>query len=76
MPDFLIRDLDEETMRKLKDRAARHGRSLQAEVKDVLTHSVQLSKEESLELMRRSQERTAKYNLPDSTPLLREDRDR
>lgn len=76
MPDFLIRDLDEVTMRKLRERAERNRRSLQAEIKHVLTHSVKLSKEESIELMRRTGERMAKYDLPDSTRLLREDRDR
>ena len=33
MPDILIRGLEAETIRSLKARAKRHGRSLQSEVK-------------------------------------------
>ncbi len=36
MAQILIRDLDEDTVRKLKRRAERAGRSLEAEVKKIL----------------------------------------
>lgn len=36
MPDVLVRNIDEETLDKLKARAAAHNRSLQAELKSLL----------------------------------------
>jgi plasmid stability protein len=36
MPAITIRNLSEETHRALKQRAARHGRSTEAEVRDIL----------------------------------------
>jgi len=36
MPDLLVRGLSEETVRLLKARAEKSGRSLQAEVKDLV----------------------------------------
>ena len=49
--DFLIRDLDPELLEKLKERAKRNGRSLQAEIHDTLKRSVKLSKEEWFALL-------------------------
>lgn len=74
MPDFLIRDLDEDTMRRLKERAEKNGRSLQAEIKATLRGSLKMTREESLEASRRLLA-TYDHVLPDSTPLIREDRD-
>jgi len=36
MPDILVRNLDAQTLRRLKAQAKRHGRSLQAEAKEAL----------------------------------------
>ena len=36
MPQILLRGLDEKTVRRLKDRARRRGRSSRREVKDIL----------------------------------------
>lgn len=36
MPDILIRDLSPETIKKLKARAHRNGRSMQSELKNIL----------------------------------------
>lgn len=49
MPDFLLRDLPEDLMEKLKARASRNGRSLQAEIRDTLEQSVPMSREEWFE---------------------------
>ena len=76
MPDFLIRGLDETTMKALKTRAEDNERSLQAEIKDTLKRSVKMTKEESLEASRRLLSKFDGKVWPDSTPLIREDRDR
>ncbi len=39
MAQVLVRDLDRSTVKRLKDRAKRNGRSLQAEVKQVLVEA-------------------------------------
>ncbi len=41
MPAITVRNLSEETHRALKLRAARHGRSTEAEVRDILEAAVQ-----------------------------------
>lgn len=75
MPDFLIRGLDEVTMRKLKERAKQNHRSLQAEIKDTLGRSVPLTNAEALELSRQLQARFDHRGLPLPEDLIREDRD-
>ncbi len=76
MPDFLIRGLDERTMRHLKERAERNGRSLQAEIKDTLKRSLKMTKEESIAESRRLIEETRGMDLGDTVAMIREDRDR
>lgn len=41
MSQVLIRNIDPEAIKKLKDRASRHGRSLQAELKDILERAAE-----------------------------------
>lgn len=74
MPDFLIRGLNEDTMAKLKQRAERHGRSLQAEIHATLEDSVRLSKAESVEMLRQLRTQLPPSTV-DSTAMIREDRD-
>lgn len=40
MPQILVRDLDAEVIEQLKERARRHGRSLQKEAKAILEQAV------------------------------------
>jgi len=40
MPDFLLRDLSEDLMSALRERAELNGRSLQVEIRDTLAESV------------------------------------
>ena len=76
MPDFLIRDLDEDTMRQLRERAEKNGRSLQAEIKDVLRQSTRLGKAESLKLIRKMQDELRGRDMgEDSTVTIRKWRD-
>jgi plasmid stability protein len=76
MAQLLIRDLDDETIRRLKERARRHGRSLQGEAKLILTQAAGLSFQEARELARQWHKKLAGRELPDSTDLVREDRRR
>jgi plasmid stability protein len=46
MPDFLLRDLPEELMTALRQRAERSGRSLQAEMRETLRASVRMPRDE------------------------------
>ncbi len=76
MARILIRDLDDETVGRLKDRARRHGRSLQGEARLILTHSAGLTFDDARKLARQWQKKLAGRECPDSTHLIREDRQR
>ena len=76
MARILIRDLDDETVRRLKERARRHGRSLQGEAKLILTQAAGMSPSEARQLARQWHQKLAGRELPDSTDLVREDRQR
>jgi len=77
MRQVLVRDLDEETVERLKDRARQHGRSLQAEVKAILQEAAAIfTMEETLANSKAWHRRLAARKHSDSAALLREDRDR
>ncbi len=76
MAEIVVRDLDEAVVEALRRKANDHGRSLEAEVRAVLTETAGVDREE----FRR---RTAAFRLkhgpqpaPDSVEMIREDRDR
>jgi plasmid stability protein len=78
--NILIEDLDEETVEKLKRHAADKQRSLQADLKVIIEETV-----EQRERWRVWRERTRRIadeirqsgqTFPDTTQLLREDRER
>jgi plasmid stability protein len=77
MPDVLVRDVEEATLAKLKERARGNGRSLGAELRFILeqaARTVDMSRARALaEQMTR---RLADRPHSDSTELLREDRRR
>ncbi len=75
MPDILIRNLDEEVIKRLKARAKRNRRSLQKEVKMTLETSSRLSIDEALESARRWRKKLGK-KFEDSAELIRQDRQR
>jgi antitoxin FitA len=64
----LIRQIPDETVARLKAKAARHGRSLEAELRSILEHAVAEPKEEILKL----REALGGKRLPDSSDLVRE----
>ncbi len=54
MPQVLIRDLDDETLRKLKKRAAENHRSLQRELHFILLQAATTAKAEGKRVIRRA----------------------
>jgi plasmid stability protein len=78
MGDVRIRDLDTSVVLGLKARARRHGRTLQEELKTLLTEAALRPRRELAEELRRFQHelRASHGELPDSTQRIREERDR
>lgn len=76
MTQLLVRDLSAETIQRLKNRAQRHGRSLQGEVKMILEIAAGLSLDEARLVAEGWQERLAGQPHSDSSELVREDRGR
>ena len=75
MPDVLIRDLDQTVLDELKASAREHGRSLQAEIHEVLRDAARLRTAWTRELSRGWHRRLAGKRFSDSTKLIRKDRD-
>ena len=78
MTDVRVRDLDDDVVAQLKDRARMHGRSLENELREVLTD---LATRPKRELAERAAELRASIKaesgvLTDSAPFIREERDR
>lgn len=76
MAQLLVRDLAPEILEGLKERARRHGRSLQSEAKIILEGAVAFSGTEAREIAQKWQRRLAGRSLGDSADLIREDRGR
>lgn len=76
MPQLLIRNLDEKTMSNLKERAKRHNRSVQGEVKLILEEYASRPDEEPLAIAERWQSYFAGRTFSDSADLVRQDRER
>jgi len=76
MPQLLVRDLEKETIERLKMRAKQHERSLQGEVKSILQNAAKSSMVEASNIARGWQKRLAGKKFGDSSLLIREDRDR
>ena len=80
MAQILVRNLDEDTVKKLKNRAKNNGRSLQAEVKMILEQASgeegTVDMETAKKMLAEFRERFKGRKFPDSVELIREDRDR
>ncbi|MBN1358995.1 MAG: hypothetical protein JW993_00305 [Sedimentisphaerales bacterium] len=76
MAQILVRDLDDEIVQRLKDRARQHGRSLEAEARQILSRAAGLSFADARRLARQWHKKLAGRRLPDSTDLIRQDRQR
>ncbi|HZU13924.1 MAG TPA: Arc family DNA-binding protein [Chloroflexota bacterium] len=79
MPNLLVRDVPERVMAALKRRAADHHRSLQQEMLEILEEvAEETSPQTAADRARIIRQRLAgQYGtFPDSTPLIRADRER
>lgn len=76
MAQLLIRDLDVETIERLKARAKLHRRSLQGEVKLILEKEARASRVDPLALAERIRAAFGDRSFSDSAALIRGDRDR
>ena len=76
MPQILVRNLESDVVERLKRRAAGNGRSLQAEVAQILRDA---SRKPSIEGARaeaeRIRQRLSGRRIADSADLIREDRE-
>ncbi len=78
MADIKIRKLDDWVVNSFRARAKKAGRSLEAELRQFLTEATRQRRESYLQRLNAFSERLRdKYGeMPDSTPLIREIRDR
>jgi len=79
MAQILVRNLDDRIVARLKERAKKGGCSLQSEVKRILereANSPELDMEEARKLVMKIRRGFSGRDFPDSTGLVREDRDR
>ena len=75
MANVLVRDLDDEVLKELKAAAKAHGRSLQAEIHDVLGRARSRNLAETRRLSDQWLKRLRRSSHSDSAVLIRDDRD-
>jgi plasmid stability protein len=76
MSQLLVRDLYPAVLERLKQKAKRHGRSLQREAKAILEAAATLSMDEARTIAAQWRQRLAGTMVSDSADLVREDRER
>lgn len=76
MPNILVRDLDIHVVGRLKAIAKNHGRSLQGEVKAILTETVSFLSNEASAAASHWRKYLKDRKFSDSSALIREDRNR
>ena len=75
MANLLVRNLDDEVLRQLKAAAKSHGRSLQAEIHEVLRNASTRRVAETRRLSAHWLKRLRGSTQSDATTLIRADRD-
>ena len=75
MASVLVRDLDDDVLKQLKAAAKAHGRSLQAEIHDVLQRASTRNLAETRRLSAQWLKRLRHSSPSDSVVTIREDRD-
>ena len=75
MPDILVRGLEVRVIKRLKEMACDNGRSLQGEVKEILSRNVPYTMKEALQVSQKWKKRFAGRKFSDSTLDIRKDRD-
>lgn len=76
MGQVIVRNLDDETIRALKSRAAMHGNSLEQELRGILAQAAKPGPKERLALADEIRAMTPGKRKSNSTALVREDRER
>jgi plasmid stability protein len=76
MPQLLVRDVPREVVEALKRRASSHGRSAEAEHRDILEKVLRAGREAFRERARELRDETRGRIKSESAMLIREDRDR
>lgn len=76
MAEVLIRNLDERTVARLKERAARNDRSLQAELQTIVERAAMVDVIEARTLAARIRRKLGNRQHPDSTASIANDRRR
>jgi antitoxin FitA len=76
MGRLLVRNVDEDLIRRLKERAAAHGRSAEAEHRAILEQALRPGAESFIEKAARLRETMKGRVTTDSAELIRADRDR
>ena len=75
MAQILVRNLDDASVERLKRRASKSGRSLQAEAKLILEQAAQLDMAAARQLADRLRAKVGRRSTSDSVEILRELRD-
>lgn len=75
MANVLVRDLDDDVLKQLKAAAKAHGRSLQAEIHDVLRRASTRNLAETRRLSAQWLKRLRQSSQSDGVVTIREDRD-
>jgi len=75
MANVLVRDLDADVLKQLKAAAKAHGRSLQAEIHDVLERATTRNLADTRRLSAQWLKRLRKSSPSDGAVMIREDRD-
>ena len=76
MPQVLVRELDLAVVERLKQRARSHGRSLEAELREILQCAAKSGIADARELADRIRRNLSDRQHTDSTQLVQEDRAR
>jgi plasmid stability protein len=71
MAQFIVRDIEEDVKTRLKRRAARHGWSMEEEVRQILRNAAKAENQPKPELGSRVAARFAKIGLSEDLPELR-----
>jgi plasmid stability protein len=78
MPQLLIPDVEPKILEQLRERASRHGRTIETEARTILAEALRPIGNDAwteVDAIRKRLEATGR-EFSDSVPLIREDRDR
>jgi antitoxin FitA len=76
MAQIIVRNLDDVVVARLKNRARTNGRSLEAEVRQILEQSARVDMAQACQMAIDIRERLKGRKFPDVAELIREDRER